>query len=41
MWQELPLEGSVGPKEWFNWFTTWLEKHSQVIGGVTKMKAHS
>ena len=26
---------------WFNSFTTWIEKGSQVIGGVTKMQARS
>ena len=41
VWKGLRPEGSVGPMEWCNWFTAWLEKGSQVIGGVTKMQAHS
>ena len=41
VWKGLPLEGSVSPMEWCIWFTTCLEKGSQVIGGVTKMQAGS
>ena len=41
VWKGLRLEVSVGPMQWCNCFTTWLEKGSQVIGGVTKMQAHS
>ena len=41
VWKALRLEGHVGPMEWCDWFTKWLEKGSQVIGGVTRMQAHS
>ena len=41
VWEALPLEGDVGPEEWYKLFTRFTGHGRQVRGGVTQWDAHS